>query len=30
MVTKLVSIIKKLDPKDPFRIEMTETLLEKL
>jgi U3 small nucleolar ribonucleoprotein protein IMP3 len=29
-VTKLVSIIKKLDPKDPFRIEMTETLLEKL
>ncbi|CAM6127507.1 unnamed protein product [Calypogeia fissa] len=30
MVTKLVNIIKKLDPKDPFRIEMTEHLLDKL
>eukprot|EP00850_Spirogloea_muscicola_P003069 SM000012S25331 [mRNA] locus=s12:427525:429218:+ [translate_table: standard] len=30
MVTKLVSMVKKLDPKDPFRIEMTDQLLEKL
>eukprot|EP00850_Spirogloea_muscicola_P002379 SM000009S23508 [mRNA] locus=s9:478764:480500:+ [translate_table: standard] len=30
MVTKLVSVVKKLDPKDPFRIEMTDQLLERL
>ncbi|GBG78094.1 hypothetical protein CBR_g26031 [Chara braunii] len=30
MVTKLVNNIKKLDSTDPFRIEMTEQLLEKL
>ena len=30
MVTKLVNTIKKLAPEDPFRIEMTESLLEKL
>jgi U3 small nucleolar ribonucleoprotein protein IMP3 len=30
MVTKLVNIIKKLDPKDPFRVEMTENLLDRL
>ena len=30
MITKLVSRIKKLDPKDPFRTVMTEQLLEKL
>ncbi|KAG6557208.1 hypothetical protein Mapa_001135 [Marchantia paleacea] len=30
MVTKLVNIIKKLDAKDPFRIEMTEQLLDRL
>eukprot|EP00249_Psilotum_nudum_P007192 c20382_g1_i1 orf=356-904(+) len=30
MVTKLTNILKQLDPKDPFRIQMTEQLLEKL
>ncbi|KAK4800370.1 hypothetical protein SAY86_020857 [Trapa natans] len=30
MVQKLVSILKQMDPRDPFRIEMTDTLLEKL
>lgn len=30
MVTKLVSIVKKLDSRDPFRMKMTEQLLEKL
>jgi U3 small nucleolar ribonucleoprotein protein IMP3 len=30
MVTKLTSILKKLDPQDPFRIELTDQLLEKL
>eukprot|EP00243_Klebsormidium_subtile_P004039 TRINITY_DN17812_c0_g1_i1.p1 TRINITY_DN17812_c0_g1~~TRINITY_DN17812_c0_g1_i1.p1 ORF type:complete len:183 (-),score=40.13 TRINITY_DN17812_c0_g1_i1:297-845(-) len=30
MVTKLTSIMKKLDPQDPFRIELTDQLLEKL
>lgn len=30
MVQKLVHILKQMDPKDPFRIEMTDALLEKL
>ena len=30
MVQKLVNILKQLDPKDPFRIDMTDKLLEKL
>lgn len=30
MVQKLVNMLKQMDPKDPFRIEMTESLLEKL
>ena len=30
MVQKLVNILKQMDPRDPFRIEMTDTLLEKL
>ncbi|XP_059642864.1 uncharacterized protein LOC132284749 isoform X3 [Cornus florida] len=29
-VQKLVNILKQMDPKDPFRIEMTDALLEKL
>ncbi|KAH6806450.1 Alpha-L RNA-binding motif/Ribosomal protein S4 family protein [Perilla frutescens var. frutescens] len=29
-VQKLVSIIKQMDPRDPYRIEMTDNLLEKL
>ncbi|CAJ1789296.1 unnamed protein product [Sphenostylis stenocarpa] len=30
MVQKLVNILKQIDPKDPFRIDMTDKLLEKL
>ncbi|KAK1570986.1 hypothetical protein Q3G72_010196 [Acer saccharum] len=30
MVQKLVNILKQMDPKDPFRIEMSDSLLEKL
>lgn len=30
MVQKLVSILKQIDPRDPYRIEMTDMLLEKL
>ncbi|GMH04383.1 hypothetical protein Nepgr_006222 [Nepenthes gracilis] len=30
MVQKLVNILKQMDPRDPFRIEMTDLLLEKL
>jgi len=30
MAQKLVSILKKMDPRDPYRIEMTDMLLEKL
>ncbi|XP_010257923.1 PREDICTED: U3 small nucleolar ribonucleoprotein protein IMP3-like isoform X2 [Nelumbo nucifera] len=30
MVQKLVSILMTMDPRDPFRIEMTDMLLEKL
>lgn len=30
MVTKLANILKQVDPKDPFRVEMTDRLLEKL
>jgi len=30
MITKLVNILKQVDPKDPFRVEMTDRLLEKL
>uniref|UniRef100_A0A2P2IKK6 U3 small nucleolar ribonucleoprotein protein IMP3 n=2 Tax=Rhizophora mucronata TaxID=61149 RepID=A0A2P2IKK6_RHIMU len=30
MVQKLVSLLKQMDPRDPFRIEMTDALLEKL
>ncbi|XP_057813086.1 uncharacterized protein LOC131027118 isoform X1 [Cryptomeria japonica] len=30
VVTKLVNILKQIDPKDPFRVEMTDRLLEKL
>ncbi|MCD7471653.1 hypothetical protein HAX54_012238 [Datura stramonium] len=29
-VQKLVSILKQMDPRDPYRIEMTDALLEKL
>lgn len=29
-VQKLVSILKQMDPRDPYRIEMTDNLLEKL
>ncbi|KAK6915196.1 RNA-binding S4 domain [Dillenia turbinata] len=30
MVQKLVNILKQMDPRDPFRIEMTDMLLDKL
>lgn len=30
MVQKLVNILKQMDPRDPFRVEMTDMLLEKL
>lgn len=30
LVTKLVNVLKQVDPKDPFRVEMTDRLLEKL
>lgn len=30
MVQKLVNMVKQMDPKDPFRVEMTDMLLEKL
>jgi len=30
LVTKVTSVLKKLDPKDPSRIEMTDQLLDKL
>ena len=30
MITKMVSIVRKLDTNDPFRLKMTEQLLEKL
>ncbi|KAF7840241.1 U3 small nucleolar ribonucleoprotein IMP3-like [Senna tora] len=30
MVQKLVNMLKQMDPKDPFRVEMTDKLLEKL
>ena len=30
MITKIVSAIKLLDAKDPFRMEITENLLQKL
>ncbi|PIN06367.1 U3 small nucleolar ribonucleoprotein (snoRNP) component [Handroanthus impetiginosus] len=30
MVQKLVNILKQMDPRDPYRIEMTDALLEKL
>jgi hypothetical protein len=30
MVQKLVSTVKQMDPKDPFRVDMTDKLLEKL
>ncbi|XP_020592203.1 U3 small nucleolar ribonucleoprotein protein IMP3 [Phalaenopsis equestris] len=30
MVQKLVHILKQIDPRDPYRIEMTDALLEKL
>ncbi|ERN20112.1 hypothetical protein AMTRI_Chr06g179260 [Amborella trichopoda] len=30
MVTKLGNILKQIDPKDPFRIKMTDELIEKL
>lgn len=29
-VQKLVNILKQMDPRDPYRIEMTDSLLEKL
>ena len=29
MITKLVSVIKRLDPKDPVRIELTDQTLDK-
>jgi len=29
LVTKVTSVLKKLDPKDPSRIEMTDQLLDK-
>lgn len=30
MAQKLVNILKQMDPRDPYRIEMTDSLLEKL
>lgn len=30
MAQKLVNILKQMDPRDPYRIEMTDALLEKL
>ncbi|CAK7335275.1 unnamed protein product [Dovyalis caffra] len=30
MVQKLTNILKQIDPRDPYRVEMTATLLEKL
>jgi len=30
MVQKLVNIVKQMDAKDPFRVDMTDKLLEKL
>lgn len=30
MVQKLVNILKQMDSRDPYRIEMTDSLLEKL
>ncbi|KAL1329786.1 hypothetical protein HN51_046972 [Arachis hypogaea] len=30
MIQKLVNILKQMDPKDPFRVDMTDKLLEKL
>lgn len=30
MVQKLTNIMKQMDPADPFRIQMTDMLLEKL
>ena len=30
MVTKLVSLLKQLDPRDPARLELTDLLLDKL
>ncbi|KAL0350748.1 UNVERIFIED_CONTAM: U3 small nucleolar ribonucleoprotein IMP3 [Sesamum radiatum] len=30
MVQKLVNILKQMDSRDPFRIEMTDALIEKL
>lgn len=30
MVQKQVSIIRQMDPRDPFRIQMTDMLLDKL
>ncbi|URE11101.1 U3 small nucleolar ribonucleoprotein [Musa troglodytarum] len=30
MVQKLVHVLKQMDPRDPFRVEMTDALLEKL
>ncbi|XP_065875688.1 uncharacterized protein [Euphorbia lathyris] len=30
MAQKLVNILKQMDPRDPYRVEMTDTLLEKL
>nr|ACN26316.1 unknown [Zea mays] len=30
MVQKLVNIIKQMDPRDPFRIQMTDLILDKL
>ena len=30
MITKMVTVLKKLDPRDPARIELTDQLLEKL
>ncbi|KAH9296297.1 hypothetical protein KI387_039885, partial [Taxus chinensis] len=30
MVTKLAHVLKQLDPKDPFRVQMTDRLIEKL
>jgi len=30
MVQKQVNIIRQMDPRDPFRIEMTDMLLDKL
>ncbi|KAL3596993.1 hypothetical protein D5086_008630 [Populus alba] len=30
MVQKLTNILKQMDPRDPYRVEMTDVLLEKL